>query len=1471
MITTKIKQTKKISFMVFFLFFSIANLNAQFQEQQTKIIGLNKSSIAWGDYNNDGLLDLLIAGSYFDTERKIEIFITKVYINKQNGIFAPEHSFIEGAVLGDVKWIDYNHDGYLDISLCGNSRNGKITEIYRNINGQKFVKTAISLQGISEGEMAWADYDNDGDDDLLISGIVSDYPNLKAQTILYRNELRDSFTVVNTPFEHLAKSSADWADYDNDGDLDLLLCGFSFEYQNEYSIVYKNTGNGRFVEHLVNLFGVSDGKANWVDFDSDGDVDIVLSGSPDNPKILFYENIGDKFQQLNIDLPGIFSSTHAIADYDNDGNIDFFFSGLHSSDFHDPHSFIVRNKGDKNFEIIQEKIPVLWMGKAEWGDADDDGDLDLAFIGFNNTEQTKLWLNLTNTKNKPPSEPKKLTAKISEDSTEVTFKWHTSKDKQTDKDAITYNLHFASTPNNFNKITAKVLKSQIPKTGNVGTNTEWTIKNLQLGVPYHWSVQAVDGAYAGSPFAIGESFIFGFDVDFDNSPVSICEGDTLWLKDNSKYVRTYRWQRDGIIFDSRKNSFYVFKNPGNYTISLVASNGTFSEKIDKQVEVLPTPDMNIYVEKPQSECRIEKVELRAVYNAQNKYLWTRNDTVLDEASNRLIARTGGNYLLTITNNFGCSNTTDTIPVDIRLLPDSAIFADTSTILCHEDTVKLTAIYDANLKYKWFKNNEIIKGDTSSFLEVAKTGNYKVEITNWMGCTIMSNTIPVIVNPNPEVEIYAIRPIEICKNDSSLFIAYAESDSLNYQWFHNDMQIKNANDTFLTAHKAGIYQLLVKNKHNCSLKTNTIELNIKELPIVKLENNKEIEICIGDSVEVSTDKKRFQKYEWYYNNKIIKPANKDFIFASKSGIYYAKVYNKDNCYNFSDTVEIQTIKVPDVEIDVNGELAFCEGGNVALEVEADKNYQYTWYRNNKELKGEKQNRLLVANDGDYFVEIKNKGKCSSTSKEAEIILYKIPKVTVKIQENTFICNKKPVILEVDALNTLQYHWFYNNQEVQDSCKMTFTATQAGKYQCKVVSNEGCEETSEVIEIKKADLDFSLQNTCPKTNIPLQNKSTIPTGEMKFEWNFGDGTNSKDKSPQKQYENSGIYNVTLTVDFDGFCLDTLTKKVAIYSQPVVDFDYQNACFGQNTIFHNRSSIQNDAIVEYNWNFGDGIKQKVLAKELTHAYKLKNKYHVTLTAKSSKNCINSFTKTINVEEPTPVSIFAEGIPYICGKDSVVLKTLAKNIQSYQWFFNLDSIEDSNRERIKIRQKGDYHCTIIDKNNCINSSKIFKVDSAIVNFEAQSDCAGNRINFKNRSSSPEYNVHYYWEFGDFDNSTSSNPSNIYTEGGDYEVKLKANFNDNCIDSIVKTIPIYIKPKIDFAFRRIPPNLDYEFSYSTLIGINEIKNYSWDFGDGTKKEYTKPDKILHTYAAPGSYPIKISVVTHKGCKTEIARTIIIE
>jgi len=148
---------------------------------------------------------------------------------------------------GGAVWGDYDNDGDLDILLTGYGLDpfAPATEVYRN-DGGSFTNINAGLDGVHYSSAAWGDYDNDGDLDILLAGQYES----NATSWIYRND-DGAFTDISAGLTGSEKGSVDWGDYDNDGDLDILLAGY--DGSDPVSQIYRNNGNGTFTDISAGL------------------------------------------------------------------------------------------------------------------------------------------------------------------------------------------------------------------------------------------------------------------------------------------------------------------------------------------------------------------------------------------------------------------------------------------------------------------------------------------------------------------------------------------------------------------------------------------------------------------------------------------------------------------------------------------------------------------------------------------------------------------------------------------------------------------------------------------------------------------------------------------------------------------------------------------------------------------------------------------------------------------------------------------------------------------------------------------------------------------------------------------------------------------------------------------------------------------------------------------------------------------
>lgn len=350
------------------------------------------------------------------------------------------------------------------------------------------------------------------------------------------------------------------------------------------------------------------------------------------------------------------------------------------------------------------------------------------------------------------------------------------------------------------------------------------------------------------------------------------------------------------------------------------------------------------------------------------------------------------------------------------------------------------------------------------------------------------------------------------------------------------------------------------------------------------------------------------------------------------------------------------------------------------------------------------------------------------------------------------------------------------------------------------------------------------------------------------------------------NPGNYSIALSAIGSNGEIDYVRKtfEVSNNTSPDIEFDYNNICTNHNVNFISEN-VSGDVTL-FDWSFGDS--QTASVSNPTHQYISPGNYLVTLKVAASNGCYNHAERNILIYDP-PLASFDSPNAIICTNNQFTftnntLDNFNGNL-SYEWFVN-DELKSTNRifnytftttGNQSIRLK-----TSIPGCFSEQTQQITNVQSGpVVDFSYSGRCEGENIMFNNESVGAISG--FEWNFGNGNTSVNQNPTQIYTNKGQYDVTLSANGTNGCVSSVTQNITVYSRPQTDFIIE-LPPfsctGSASQFRDQTpAMSDSNIASWSWSFGD-SKNGTSATRNPQYTYDLAQNYLVTLTTISNFGC-----------
>jgi len=1347
---------------------------------KSTLTGTYDSGVNWVDLDGDGDLDLSISGS--------DLFLLtgqgKLYLNASGTLTLKRD--IRPMLLGDQVWSDFNNDGYPDLLYAGtNQENVQPTagiDVFSNFTTYDYSGLTGDFIPVYNGSVDWGDYDNDGDYDALICG--EDAAG-NVITRLYSNNA-GTFSVVNSNLPGIINGKAGFIDYDLDQDLDIFLSGRDIN-TNKYTRLWKNTGGTYTItdDHFINL---EYSQFDWGDFNGDGYPDLLLGGY-DNTSgrgLLYINNSGINFTLSGLKVPLAQRGTSAFGDVDNDGDLDAFVSGYKVSPLVQNKYIFINNLTDS---LVPTSFTSTYVSRSyfNFGDYDNDDDLDFISNGANADFEgvTIIAENLIGTANQIPGAPQNLYAVVQ--GTSVKLMWDHSTDDNTPQKSLTYNIYMGTVSGGTDIVSPNADIStgfrRIARQGYI-QDTVWIITDLPVDT-YYWGVQSIDNSFGASPFS-SES-LFEINERFTETSYGESSNETS----------------PAIYFDcDHDNDLDMVLNTSNSIKIAENQSGLFSEA---NYQTILTDGYN-----------------PIITVTPNDY---DNDNLMDFS-------VSGNFTVN-----GLLDSTIALfgykdPFDYEII-DSALIQD----------VSFEYVLWADLNNDG-RQDAIASGKTTNLEENNKPVTY-----------ILKNISDGIFQ---EIE-HSIRGFEKCNAVAGDFDNDLDIDIIIYG--KDEPGIPN---TYIYLNEGGFdfNEVLIPNNElfrqylSFGIMTGDYDLN-GELDIymsgVNILNDNYARVLLNNNMNFTDANLQIRSsyrmssfwadYDYdgdldIFSTTLYNPPNKTWLYLNNDGILDEITIDLGDNHKLDLPFMVANLD------NMNG-LDFLMKINYGNYIQ----YHDNWGSNNRITSAPSNTRY----DQDQLDIILKWDKLSDC-----------PACTYNIRIGTTPGGVDIMSPMADLSTGYRYIVQPGNAYLNDSWKLCDLPV--GQYYWSVqavdpANTGGSWAPEDSFTVSCIDADFSFSTNC-LGNTTIFTDMTVATDPVtKWKWNFGDGSTSTLMNPTHLYASADIFSVGLWAYTDAGDSAFVSHNVQVKAGPVADFSANIACQGALTWFTNNTYTDGISMASWLWRFGDG-EESTLKDPGIHGYLNPGDYEVLLTAVADNGCSDIISKTVTVSVYPNVSISAYTPLTFCKGDSVTLSVPYNSNYTYNWMAGGTSITGGDTSNYVAWLSGSYSIEVINPvGDCRDTSSIVNVTAndapvaPLITGDGDMEfCQGDSV-ILSVTNTAGYT--YQWKLND---GAVGTDTCIYVAKAAGIYSLTVSNTTGCSTDATNTVTVTVNPRPSLPVVNISGSTTFCNGDSVVLDVTNNPSYTYQWQNNST---AIAEAATNKYIALNTGVYSLKITNSYGCNVE--------
>ncbi len=475
-----------------------------------------------------------------------------------------------------------------------------------------------------------------------------------------------------------------------------------------------------------------------------------------------------------------------------------------------------------------------------------------------------------------------------------------------------------------------------------------------------------------------------------------------------------------------------------------------------------------------------------------------------------------------------------------------------------------------------------------------------------------------------------------------------------------------------------------------------------------------------------------------------------------------------------------------------------------------------------------------------------------------------------------CAPFTVTFDNTSLNATQYLWDFGvDGATSTSFEPTFTFNEVGTYEIMLIANDpmSCNEADTtftnvtVVAPPEFDGTFSFDVDCETSTASFQAEESVS-----YQWTFGDGGTSTEQSPVYEYDEPGIYEVSVILSQGvGDCLgvDTVTQEVEILDVVIADATHTGSGCAPYT-YQGWSTSYN--ATSYQWDFGMPGAPLSTDSAVTFFYPDVGAYTVTFTAFNPESCNGQDSEVYNIYvlDSIITADFSYVLPNPCDIQQVDFQMEGMPpILMFDWDFgdgntgtgaNISNIYD---------EPGTYTVSLIADSNCAEPDTVEYtftlppppiVDGEIISFP-ENGCTPVEVNLEGTGNATSY----LWDMGDGTTIEGLTADYTYTDVGSYDIMFIATDPSTCnlADTSYTSVEVYGYAEALFEVQTPIIEVGDAFFFTNLS--SNADSYLWDFGDGNTSTEENPQ---YTYAETGVYEVCLTAMNQYDCNDTYCLTV---